>query len=298
MGVSVFPAASSAGVTQKVSTFTSTGTFTAPTNCSSVEITLVGGGGGGGGARYAGNNSMRQGGGGGGGLVVKKQLSVTPGTSYTVTIGAGGSGGTYLAAGSVGSDSTFGSLATALGGGSGASRNGATTTYHAVPRGTGGGTYGNQNGVSGAGGGAGGSAILYSSNNTANYLPFNFARGSAYIADNNSRGRGGGAGGQSFGVTADVTTIGIAGIGIDGFGNGAPGTYGTTDGTLNYYVSSGYANQVPQAVNQGTANGTAATANTGDGGNGGCSANINDEPQGDATGGAGGSGICIVTYWS
>jgi hypothetical protein len=299
MGISVFPVASSAGVTKKVSTFTSTGTFTAPSNCSSVEITLVGGGGGGGGARYGGNNSMRIGGGGGGGLVVKKQLSVTPGTSYTVTIGAGGSGGTLSAAGSVGSDSSFGSLATALGGGSGASRNGQTSvTYHAVPRGTGGGAWGQQNGLSGAGGGAAGSALQYGYNTAVNYQPFLMSTGSVVVAANNNRGQGGGAGGQPFPTSSTNTAVGIAGIGIDGFGNGAAGTYGTTDGTLNFYVSSGYANQLPQAINQGSANGTAATANTGDGGNGGCSANINDEPQGDATGGAGGSGICIVTYWS
>ena len=49
MGIQVFPAASG-GVTPKVSTFTSTGTFTAPSNCSTVEVFLVAGGGAGGGA--------------------------------------------------------------------------------------------------------------------------------------------------------------------------------------------------------------------------------------------------------
>jgi hypothetical protein len=294
MGISQIPP--SAGVKPFVQTFTSTGTFTAPSTCNMVEITLVGGGGGGGGAASASNNSIRSGGGGGGGLVVKKRLSVTPGTSYTVTIGAGGSGGTNLAAGSVGSDSSFGALATALGGGSGASRG--ASSFLGVPRGTGGGTWGNQNGVSGAGGGAGGSAMLYGRNNDANYQPFLFNLGSTYISDNNNRGRGGGAGGQSFQASSTLTTIGIAGIGIDGFGNGAPGTYGTTDGTLSFYISSGYANQAPNVVDRASVNGTAATANTGDGGNGGVSANIDDTPLGNATGGAGGSGICIVTYWA
>ena len=48
MGSTVFPAAGG-GVTQKVQEFTSTGTFTVPSNCTAVEVFLVGGGGGGGG---------------------------------------------------------------------------------------------------------------------------------------------------------------------------------------------------------------------------------------------------------
>ena len=47
MGVAIFPAAGG-GVTQKVQEFTSTGTFTVPSNCTSVQVFLVGGGGGGG----------------------------------------------------------------------------------------------------------------------------------------------------------------------------------------------------------------------------------------------------------
>ena len=49
MGQTVFPAASG-GVTQQVQTFTATGTFTTPSNVTTVEVFLVGGGGGGGGA--------------------------------------------------------------------------------------------------------------------------------------------------------------------------------------------------------------------------------------------------------
>jgi hypothetical protein len=59
MGLSVFPAPSSAGLTQKTQVFTSTGTFTTPSNVSSVELFLVAGGGGGG------SNNSNDGAGGG-----------------------------------------------------------------------------------------------------------------------------------------------------------------------------------------------------------------------------------------
>ena len=69
---------SSTTLTQKVQTFTSTGTFTVPANCTTVEVFLVGGGGGGGACSNAVNNS--NGGGGGGGGVVRKAITVTPST--------------------------------------------------------------------------------------------------------------------------------------------------------------------------------------------------------------------------
>ena len=50
MAQTVFPVPSSGGVTQKVVEYTSTTSFTVPSNCSTVEVFLVGGGGGGGGS--------------------------------------------------------------------------------------------------------------------------------------------------------------------------------------------------------------------------------------------------------
>ena len=108
MGSSVFPAASG-GLTQKFSEFTATGTFTPPSSVSTVEVLLVAGGGGGGGN----NNAESSAGGGGGGQVVKQFLTVTGGTSYTITIGAGGASNT------VGANSSVGSLLICGGGGKG-----------------------------------------------------------------------------------------------------------------------------------------------------------------------------------
>ncbi|MEI7900762.1 MAG: glycine-rich domain-containing protein [bacterium] len=104
-------------VTPAVSTFTNVGTssWTAPSGVTSVELLVVGGGGAGG---------LRGGGGGGGagGLIyygpetggVAVSYPVTPGQTYTVTVGVGGIG-------SSGGDSAFGTVV-AAGGGRGGSQ--------------------------------------------------------------------------------------------------------------------------------------------------------------------------------
>jgi len=84
--------------------FFSSGTFTAPAGVTSVTVELWGGGGGGGGGggavgdlaqmlNFVGPNIGGGGGGGGSGGHKKSTVSVTPGSNYTVTVGAGGSGG-------------------------------------------------------------------------------------------------------------------------------------------------------------------------------------------------------------
>lgn len=76
--------------------FTANGTWKCPPFVTSVEIEACGGGGGGGGgaAGAAAADYLQTGGGGGGGArVSRRRYDVTPGTTYTVTIGAGGAGG-------------------------------------------------------------------------------------------------------------------------------------------------------------------------------------------------------------
>ena len=77
-----------------VYTFTATGTstWTCPAGITSIEVLVVGGGGGGGGSHGGG------GGGGAGGVVYHLAKSVVPGTTYNITVGAGGQGGRYYGA--------------------------------------------------------------------------------------------------------------------------------------------------------------------------------------------------------
>ncbi len=101
-------------------TFTSPGTFTVNSGNSTIQVLVVAGGGGG--------NGGYGGGGGAGGVIYDTAFPVTPG-SYTVSVG---SGGAFAASGS---DSSFGPLLVAKGGG----RGGLYPTTAGAPGGSGGG---------------------------------------------------------------------------------------------------------------------------------------------------------------
>lgn len=88
--------------------FNSSGTYTAATGIYAVDVACWGGGGGGGGSSNAGKVGS---GGGGGGYSKKTNISVTPGSGYSVIVGTGGSGGLT---GSAGNDSYFIDTATVL----------------------------------------------------------------------------------------------------------------------------------------------------------------------------------------
>ena len=97
----------------EVKTFTTSGSWTAPTGVTEVEYLIVAGGGGGG--------AKRGGGGGAGGFRTGTGLSVTAGTDYTITVGGGGAGrsAASLGRGTVGSDSVFSTITSTGGGGGG-----------------------------------------------------------------------------------------------------------------------------------------------------------------------------------
>ncbi|HSY18166.1 MAG TPA: hypothetical protein VK815_07520 [Candidatus Acidoferrales bacterium] len=88
--------------------FTSSGTFTVPTNVTRIKVEVWGGGGGGGNA-----SSTHGGGGGGAGGYAFNIFNVTPGAGYAVTVGGGGTAGVS------GTSSSFGALISAAGGGVG-----------------------------------------------------------------------------------------------------------------------------------------------------------------------------------
>ena len=215
-----------------IESFTTVGTtsWVAPAGVTSVEYLVVAGGGGGG------NGYDNAGGGGGGaGMVLTGTLSVTPGNSYTVTVGDGGVGGANARAnnaGSPGANSVFSSI-TSLGGGNGfGSRTGGVAGVAQVgdttaPTGGsgsgggfggkgGGGASGNGSGNSGATGGVGGAGVSNSITGSAVIYGLGGAGANAGtqnpgVNGTSNRGNGGRAGGAA---SSNSTGGGKGGSGI------------------------------------------------------------------------------------
>ena len=174
-----------------------TTTWTCPPNVNTVCVVCVGGGGGG-------TTGTGYEAGGGGGLGWKNNITVVPGQTYNVGVGAGGVGNT--SGGTNGGTSYFIDATTCAGGG-GSGNNGGGGTYS----GDGGGNGGNH--VSyGGGGGAGG----YSGDG-------NSETGGAGGAGAGTGNTGGGAGGGGVGLLGE----GTSGLNYSG-GDGNVITYGAT----------------------------------------------------------------------
>lgn len=265
MSVTVFPAPATGGKTLKTDIITSTQSWTAPAGVTTIELLLVGGGGGGGGTS---TTTGHGGGGGGGGGVIQDTLAVTPGTSYTVTIGAGGAAGSGASGpGGTGSSSSFGSLRTCFGGLGGWSSNNTYPSITSVSSGSGQGTN-TPSYPAGAGGGANPFATFNSGTTTIVWFGSNWGfkikQGTPGYAASNSN-------------------VGIEGnYGVNGYGCGGGG---------------GSYNGVPGGVNAGDGanqlgNATAPRANTGSGGGGAYMWSSAFAAS------AGSAGIAIIKYWS
>lgn len=97
---------------------TSSGTFTVPAGVTAVKVTVIGGGGGSGGALWNSYwGSSQSSGAGGGGTAIKYITGLTPGSTVSVTVGAGGSAGGASSNGGSGGTSSFGAYCSATGGG-------------------------------------------------------------------------------------------------------------------------------------------------------------------------------------
>ena len=231
--------------------FTSSGSWTAPTGVTSVDYLVVGGG--------AGGASASGGGGGGAGAFRSGTLSVTPGTTYSITVGEGGAGGSS-SVGANGSDSIFSSITSNGGGGGGTSSGVANGNASGGGGGNGGsagagGTYGNAGGSGGTatvGGGGGGASAAGTAGVGSPYWGYGH----------------GGAGSASSITGASVTYSGGGGGGVNHSGAGGNGGAGGGGGGA--------------SITQTPGNGT---ANTGGGGGG---------TSGNKDGGAGGSGIVVI----
>ena len=273
--------------------FGSSGTFT-PSRALTADILVVAGGGGGG--------SYRAGGGGAGGLWIGASQSLTSGTSYTCTVGAGGTGAVDSGAGSShgdigsnGGNSSFGSISgTIYGGGYGGA-----PSYSPASGGSGGGAVSISGGSSGASGtssqgNAGGNGGAWATS------PFTY-----------SAGGGGGAGGA--GQAGQLASGGTGGIGYTSAlinAMGAATSYGQNVNGTYYFAGGGaggaYSGSTSIALTAGgyggggsvsagainaIVNGTAGSPYTGGGGGGTLST---DATHGN--GGSGGSGLIIVRY--
>ncbi len=232
----------------------------------SVDVLVVGGGGGGG--------LDVGGGGGGGGVIHNSSFSVTPGTTLTVTVGNGGAGGNdNINYPTNGGNSVFGSL-TAVGGGYGNSYDSTTSAGSGGSGGGGasqidvGGSAAGGSGTSGQGNGGGSGVSSFSVASAG-------GGGGAGGAGSNSSGNNGGNGGAGFTFGGIVYGSGGGGGGY-GPGGGSAGTGGTNAGN---------------GAAGADAPGTSAVANRGGGGGG-----MGPYDTTGSHGGAGGSGVVIVTW--
>jgi hypothetical protein len=243
-------------------------------NLTAVEVLVVAGGGGGG---------TGGGGGGAGGLIYNSNFAVTPGSALTVTVGGGGSGASgWGSAGGFGGNSVFGSL-TAIGGGAGLHRAGATNS-----------------GTGGSGGGDAGGSGYTLSNATAGQ---GFSGGNSPengTTDEEPGGGGGGAGGP--GENASTPTASDnATVRATAAGAGGPGLGFDISGTFTYYAGGGGGSNrngvgKPGGIGGGGTGGSSPTAGTPNTGGGGGGTGYSGYGGGTDTGGAGGSGIVIVRY--
>ena len=295
----------------KIHTFTGDGCFVVSCAGNSlgstqVDYLVVAGGGGGGGT----DGGDATGGGGAGGyrescggvsgcytaspLAAPCSAITVSGTTYPVTVGAGGTGGPdENIRGTNGSNSVFSTI-TSTGGGSG----GPKGTPRTGPTGV-----GNPGGSGGGGGGGSPSAISDGSGNTPPVSPpqgNNGGSGGGAIPDN-SGGGGGGAGGtgqpNNTRTSSNPTNVAYGGVGVTTSISGSPTGYAGGGGGGSYPSIPVSSNTNPGSPFGGGLGGysnnqTAGSANTGGGGGAGGA----NPPAPGTTGGAGGKGIVIIRY--
>lgn len=191
------------------------------------QVMCVGGGGGGGGP---GNN--RSGGGGGGGVYYNSAFTFVGGTTYNITVGAGGAGGRN-SDGIAGGASSVGSLTGGGGVGGLANRGGYGNGSHGGASGTPQSYAGGLDG--GGGGGAGGAAVNaggtgYSAGGTGASVAI--IGTSTYYGGGGGGGAGGGSGGAGGGGAAGgYNVLGVNGTnGLGGGGGGCGGYAGGGNG--------------------------------------------------------------------
>lgn len=262
-------------------TFGASGAFV-PKQSLTADVLVVAGGGGG---SYGQFNTSGWGGGGGGAGGYRTAFSQALTTAtYTVTVGAGGPGGTAgTDTGTSGVNSVFGAILTSTGGGAGSNQS--------------------RGALSGGSGGGSGTQGNFGAGNTPSTTPSQGNNGGASLNIPNPTGGGGGGGAGAAGSAAFNTSSGTANArgGAGGIGSTSVLSWTTVTGTgiTGYFAGGGGggvgnggtvagAGGLGGGGNGGASTvGSAGLANTGGGGGGAGGAN---------NGGTGGSGIVIVRY--
>lgn len=213
-----------------------------------VNYLVVAGGGGGG---------FSIGGGGGGGGLLSSSVSLSSGTAYTITIGAGGAGAaSSTVSGTSGASTTVSTVVTAIGGGGGGSEGPGAPS------------------VSGGSGGGGSYNInLTGASGTSGQ---GFAGGNGFASSTQGGGGGGGA-----------SAVGANATGSGGAAGGAGASNSISGSAVTYAGGGGGGGNGAGGAGGGGAGNTAGTANSGGGGGGGVATSV---------GRAGGSGIVIISY--
>ena len=269
--------------------FNGSGSFVPVRNLTCDYLVIAGGGGAGsysaGGGGGAGGLRSTVGATGGNGAL-ESALSLVAGTSYTITVGAGGSGSINTTAAVSGTSSSI--------------SGGAITTVTSVGGGYGGGYIGSHYAPASGGSGGGGNYNSGTSTGASGTANQGYAGGSGFAPSVSSGGGGGGAGGAGGNGSSSGGGNGGNGVSIPGFAT-ATGT-----GVSNYYAGGG-GGETYDGATQGTGGlgggGNAALTRTNYGfsgvtntGGGGGAAATTSAPPTDARGGNGGSGLVILRY--
>jgi len=275
------------GATNRTTDFNSSGTWVCPSGVYSAEFLVVGAGGGGGAVTLSSALNYGVGGGGGGGAVKKVNLSVTPGTSYTVTVGAKGVGAT----GAAGTNGGFSevvlsgvTLVRSFGGQGASSVVSGSILYPSLTTGTIAGALGQAGGDNATTiqlGSGGGGATFYSTNATATTVNNRFygTEGSAT---------------QAASSTAANVFLPMGQPGIDGYGAGGGGGSTNPSTSYNSPAAAFNAGQGASRTTTGATAGGNAGANSGSGG-GGAAAHTSTTA---VAGGNGGDGLVRITYFA
>lgn len=248
-------------VTSNTELITTTGhtTWTVPAGVTSITIEAWGAGGAGGATAMPWGGIQSPSAGGGGGAYASSTINVTAGTTYNVTVGAGGTNAT----------------GTALHGGNSSVKNGSITIVEAE----GGRSVGGTNTLTGAQGGKAANSIGTTKYSGGNGGDGDQTNTGAYSAS--------GGGGGAAGTTANG---GNGGDGQGGMWNGHAGTAGTA-GSGNPNVGHGGAGLLSRIL--GDWDGDGKNGNTYGGGGGG---SINTIVNSTKSGGAGAQGCVRISY--